>query len=68
MRKVRNEAWTSGMRKRAEEGVSEEGRKTSREVSWGGHWPEIQYIHKPSHNAALAIDTLLLQMKNSEQV
>ena len=26
----------------------------------------IQYIHKPSHNAALAIDTLLLQMKNSE--
>ena len=28
----------------------------------------IQYIHKPSHNAALAIDALLLQMKNSEQV
>ena len=28
----------------------------------------IQYIHKPSHNAALAIDTLLLQMKKSEQV
>ena len=28
----------------------------------------IQYIHKPSHNAALAIDTLLLHMKNSEQV
>ena len=28
----------------------------------------IQYIHKPSHNAALSIDTLLLQMKNSEQV
>ena len=28
----------------------------------------IQYIHKPSHNAALAIDTLLLQMKSSEQV
>ena len=26
------------------------------------------HIHKPSHNAALAIDTLLLQMKNSEQV
>ena len=25
-------------------------------------------IHKPPHNAALAIDTLLLQMKNSEQV
>ena len=29
----------------------------------------IQYnIHKPPHNAALAIDTLLLQMKISEQV
>ena len=28
----------------------------------------IQNIHKPSHNSALAIDTLLLQMKNSEQV
>ena len=28
----------------------------------------IQYIHKPSHNAALSIDTLLLQMKTSEQV
>ena len=28
----------------------------------------IQYIHKPSHNATLAIDTLVLQMKNSEQV
>ena len=28
----------------------------------------IQYIHKPSHNAALAIDSLLLQMKNIEQV
>ena len=23
----------------------------------------IQYIHKPSHNAALVIDTLLLQVK-----
>ena len=28
----------------------------------------IQYIHKPSHNAALALDTLVLQIKNSEQV
>ena len=28
----------------------------------------IQYIHKSSHNAALTIETLLLQMKNSEQV
>ena len=28
----------------------------------------IQYIHKPSHNAALAPETLVLQIKNSEQV
>ena len=28
----------------------------------------IQYIHKPSHNAALALETLVLQIKNSEQV
>ena len=27
----------------------------------------IQYIHKPSHNAALVLATLV-QMKNSEQV
>ena len=27
----------------------------------------IQYIHKPSHNAALALETLV-QMTNSEQV
>ena len=28
----------------------------------------IQYIHKPSHNAALALETLVLQIRNSEQV
>ena len=28
----------------------------------------IKYIHKPSHNTALANDTLLLHMKSSEQV
>ena len=27
-----------------------------------------QYIHKPSDNASLAIDTLLLQIKNREHV
>ena len=27
----------------------------------------IQYIHKPSQNAALALETLVLQMKNNEQ-
>ena len=28
----------------------------------------VQYIHPSSHNTALVIDTLLLQMKNSENV
>ena len=28
----------------------------------------IQYIHKQSHNAVLALDTLVFQMKNCEQV
>ena len=28
----------------------------------------IQYIHKPSHNAALALETLVLKIKNSEHV
>ena len=28
----------------------------------------IQYIHKPSHYAVLALETFVLQIKNSEQV
>ena len=28
----------------------------------------VQYIHKPFHNAALGLDKLVLQMKNSDQV
>ena len=43
---------------------NKEVREGGREHGKGG----IQYIHKPSHNAALSIDTLLLQMKNSEHV
>ena len=39
-----------------EEGGSKRGRETSRKVPRGGHWP------------VLALDTLVLQMKNSEQV
>ena len=71
-RKGRDEAWTAGGMKRAEEGLGEEWRG-SREGNFKGGilrkpMASIQYIHKPSHNAALAIDTLLLQMKNSEQV
>ena len=49
------------------------GSKGAREGHFKGgilRWAlaSIQYIHKPSHNAALAINSLLLQMKNSEQV
>ena len=44
-------------------GGGEGGRQTSREVSRGGNWP-VYSIHKPSHNAALALETLVLQMKN----
>ena len=56
-------------------GGIERGREVAREQEGnikGGilRWAlaSIQYIHKPSHNAALAIDSLLLQMKHSEQV
>ena len=67
-----------GGRKRAEEGLSEEGREQGgreqeREENFKGSIPRraeasVQYIHKPFHNAALGLDTLVLQMKNSEQV
>ena len=43
------------------EGGNIQGRYPGRELA------SIQYIHKPSHNAALALETLV-QMKNSEQV
>ena len=58
------------MTKRAEEGLSEEGREeTSREVSREGHvLASVQYIHKQFHNAAIGLETSVLQMKNSEQV
>ena len=73
-RKGPDEAWTAGARKRAEEGLSEErrgqGSKGAREGNFKGGILRraLASIHKPSHNAALAIDTLLFQMKNSEQV
>ena len=50
---------------------SKGGKKTSREVSRGGYRPVYSvyiYIHKPFHNTALGLETLVLQMKNSEQV
>ena len=48
-----------------------EGSKGAREGNFKGGilrraLASIQFIHRPSHNAALAIDTLLLQMKNSD--
>ena len=53
-------------------GGTERGREGAAEQNFkGGILSEEgtgQYIYKPSHNADLAIDTLLLQMKNSEQV
>ena len=53
--------------------LSEEGREQGREGNFKGGIPRralasVHYIHKPSHNAALGLDTLILQMKNSEQV
>ena len=43
------------------------GEKTSSEVSRGGHRPVYSIIQKPFHNAGLDLETLVLQMKNSEQ-
>ena len=64
---------TDGGRDEASGGGIERGREVAREGNFKGgilRWAlaSIQYINKPSHNAALAIDSLLLQMKNSEQV
>ena len=61
------------MREEASRGrLSEEGREHwSKGGKRQGRYPEEgigQYIHKPSDNASLAIDTLLLQMNNGEQV
>ena len=67
--KGRDEAW----REEASRGGIDRGREGVREGNFKGGilrraLVSIQYIHKPSRNAAHAIDTLLLQMKNSEQV
>ena len=57
-------------REEASGGGIERGREGAREGNFKGGILRrtLASIHKPSHNAALAIDTLLLQMKNSEQV
>ena len=77
----RNEAWTArgnmGGKKRAEEGLTEEGMKQGegeqgREENFKGGIPRreqasVQCIHEPFHNAAFGLETLVLQMKNSDQ-
>ena len=81
--KGRNEAWTArgkdgreaasgGDIEREREGASGEGEQ-GRDDNFKGGIPRraqasVQYIHKPFHNAALGLETLVLQMKNSEQV
>ena len=74
--KGRNEAWTArgkdGGRKRAEEGLSEEGgSKGERKLQ--GRYPEegtgqCTVYSQTTNNAALGLETLVLQMTNSEQV
>ena len=81
--KGRNEAWTArgkygreeasgGGIERGREGARREGEQVREENLKGGipRRPQasVQYIHKPFHNAALGFETLVLQMKNSEQV
>ena len=62
-----------GAREEASGGGIEWGMKGAREGNFKGGilsraLASIQYIHKPSHNAALALETLVLKIKNSEQV
>ena len=54
------------------EGASGEGEQ-GRDENFKGGIPRraqasVQYIHKPFHNATLGLETLVLQMKSSEQV
>ena len=81
--KGRNEAWTArgtdereaasgGGIEPEREGASGE-REQGREENFKGGIPRraqasVQYIYKPFHNADLGLETLVLQLKNSEQV
>ena len=60
-RKERGEAWAARGRKRAGEGLREERMEQ-------GRYPEYTVYSHPIPQRALAIATLLLQMKNSEHV
>ena len=62
-------AWTAGGRKRAGEGLREERMEQgSKEMKLQGRYPEYTVYSHPIPQRALAIATLLLQMKNSEHV
>ena len=68
----RREGATEGGRGAIKGGPSEKGRQggreTSREVSWRT-LANIQYtVHKTTHNAALALETLVFKIKHSEPV
>ena len=64
-RKRAEERGSNRARERSNGGAWEErrsgGKETSREVLWGGHCPVWYTAHKTTHNAALAIATLVLQ-------
>ena len=64
------EAASGGGIEREREGASGEGEQ-GREENFKGGIPRraqvsVHYIHKPFHNAALGLEILVLQMKNSE--
>ena len=62
-------AWATGGRKRTGEGLREERMEQgSKEMKLQGRYPEYTVYSHPIPQRALAIATLLLQMKNSEHV
>ena len=68
-RKERGEAWAAGGRKRAGDGLREDRMEQgSNEMKRQGRYPEYTVYSHPIPQRALAIATLLLQMKNSEHV
>ena len=80
MRKGRNEACTArgkegreeasgGGIERGTEGAREEGREGNFKGGIPGRaLASVPSIHKPSHNAVFGLDTLVLQIRNSEHV
>ena len=66
------EAASGGGIEREREGASGE-KEQGRETNFKGGIPRraqasVHYIHKSFHSAALGLETLVLQMKNSEKV